>query len=58
METDGMTQWEKYLKLAEDEAARTNERFQDAGTYANTVETAETTDEDWATSFFTVYGDA
>ena len=50
-------QWDAYLALADDDAVRTSERFQDAGSYANTIETDDMTDEEWAEAFFNAYLD-
>lgn len=48
------TQWDRYCALA-DTDARSAARFQDAGSYANTIETAKMTDEEWAEAFWTAY---
>lgn len=48
-------QWEAYERIAADEATRRTERFQNAGTYANWLETPTTTDEEWAEAFFNAY---
>jgi hypothetical protein len=45
------SQWDRYCALAETDA-RTTDRFQNAGTYANTVETPDMTDEQWAEAFW------
>lgn len=50
-----MTNWEAFEALSADDEARTSDRFQAAGTYANCMETTETTDEEWAKAFFDAY---
>lgn len=47
--------WQAYEALAARDDIRTSDRFQAAGTYANLIETAETTDEQWACAFFDAY---
>jgi hypothetical protein len=47
--------WQRYEELAADESTRTSDRFQSAGTYANTMETSDTTDEQWAEAFWNAW---
>jgi hypothetical protein len=56
------SQWAKYLDLAaklEGHMPGTGDaeadKFHNAGSYANFVETPETTDEQWAEAFWTAY---
>lgn len=47
--------WQAYEEMASCEDIRASDRFQAAGTYANLMETPDTTDEEWARAFFDAY---